>query len=169
MFLPGSPRGEQVISGTGTPQRKEPGREQTTETTRQMQKDGSTASSWECCSENPIAFQIKPHDGAKCVRQTQENGAYFWRFRPGYFMYVVPGYEEAWNFGRYPDNPSGRCDLRARSIVAVYEHCEFPILTGTHNFLRRELKHTDGACRDMLVKLISFFSAKRHIHVPRYC
>ena len=74
-------------------------------------------------------------------------------------MYVVPGHEEAWNFGKHQDSPSGRCDLRARSIVAVYEHCEFPILTGTHNFLRRELKHTDGACRDMLVKLISFFSA----------
>ena len=87
---------------------------------------------------------------------------YFWRFRPGYFMYVGPGCEEVWNFGRYPDSPSGHLDQLASSTVEVYEQCEFPIIAGIHNFLQRELTHggqnmnfTAGvARRDMLVTLI---------------
>ena len=67
-------------------------------------------------------------------------------------------YEEAWNFGKYPDNPNGRWEQPAKSIVAVNEQCEFPILTGTL-FLQRELTHggqnmnftASDSCKEMLV------------------
>ena len=88
-------------------------------------------------TESTILFQIKLDDEARCERKAWENGAYFWRFRLGYFMYVVPGHEEAWNFGRYSDSPSGHWDLRARIIVEVYEHCEFPIIAGIHQLHSR--------------------------------
>ena len=42
------------------------------------------------------------------LRQTEENGAYFGRFTPGYCMYIGPTSVEAWNFGQYLDSPSGR-------------------------------------------------------------
>ena len=82
-----------------------------------------------------ILFQIKLDDEARCERKAEENGACFWRFRLGYFMYVVPGHEEAWNFGKHQDSPSGHWDQLARSIVEVYEHCWFPIIAGIHHLL----------------------------------
>ena len=129
------------MSCTGTvPHRKEPGREETTETTRHMQKGW-----WVnrvimgMLSENPIAFQIKLDDGARCVRQAQENGAYFWRFRLGYFMYVVPGYEEAWKFGKHQDSPSGHGGTYPRS-TAFAEYSLHPVrqkmVTSTINWVK---------------------------------
>ena len=92
-------------------------------------------------NENLIAPQLNPGDAAKCpARQAEECGVYFGRFRPGYVMYIGPEPEKAWHFGKYPDSPSGRCGQLAKRFVAVDEKYEFPVFTGTHNFLQEELK-----------------------------
>ena len=94
----------------------------------------------EMINENPIASQLNPGDEAKFLRLAEDNGAYFGRFRPGYFMNIGPTSDEAWNFGKYVNSPSGRCEWLARGTVEVYEESEFPIFTGTHHFLQSELQ-----------------------------
>ena len=34
--------------------------------------------------------------------------------------YTGPGSEETWKFGRYPDNPKGKCDELAKQVTDVY-------------------------------------------------
>ena len=96
------------------------------------------------------------------LRQAETNGACFGRFRPCYFMYMGPTSDEAWNFNKYVNRPSGRWEWLATSTMEVYDESEFPIFTGTHHFLQGELQQgwqnmhftASDFSHKMLVKLI---------------
>ena len=48
--------------------------------------------------------QVKRH----FCKTRKENGAYFGKFKPGYFMYIDPGLEKTSNFEKYPYDQQGK-------------------------------------------------------------
>ena len=95
---------------------------------------------------NEISMSSKGQKGgsAQCLQDAERNPVYLGRFKPGCFMYIVPGSEETWKFERYPDNLKGKLDELAKQVTDVYLAQKHSILKGCRNLQKGNLKR-DGA------------------------